>query len=44
MSDSNNNDNTDGSLLHKLLGEIEQDRDRLKLQAHLLKAEQQYVE
>ena len=39
MSDSNNNDNTDGSLLHKLLGEIEQDRDRLKLQAHLLKAD-----
>jgi hypothetical protein len=27
------------SILEKLLGEIEQDRDRLKLQAHLLKAD-----
>jgi hypothetical protein len=27
------------SILEKLLGEIEQDRDRLKLQAHLFKAD-----
>jgi hypothetical protein len=27
------------SLLHKLVGELEQDRDRLMLQAHLFKAD-----
>ncbi|MFT4941301.1 MAG: hypothetical protein ACI88A_004369 [Paraglaciecola sp.] len=32
------NSNED-SVLQKLMGEIEQDRERLKLQAHLLKAD-----
>ena len=41
MSDTDKgvkNSNED-SILQKLLGEIEQDRDRLELQAHLLKAD-----
>ena len=40
MSDSvKKKDHTDESILQKLLGEIEQDRDRLSLHAHLLKAD-----
>ena len=39
MSDSNTT-NKEG-ILDKMLGEIEQDRDRLKLQAHLFKADAQ---